>query len=82
MEQNQRVQDANMIKRINGYQHWFTKRNDTNFKSMIIERGSIHEDFTSQRLILKESECTLNLEMFKLFKVFHIEINRDKAYHG
>ena len=60
-------------------QHQFTERKGINHKYMI-KIGSIHENLTYQRLLPKESKCSLDFNTCKFFKACHIETNGDKAY--
>ena len=72
MEKNQRMQVGKMIWESRNISIYSLEEVTSMCKSMIIRRGSMHEKLTSQRLPLKEPECTLNPDMSKLFKVFHL----------
>ena len=48
--------------------HQLLKEMTSMYKSMISKRGSMNENVNSQNIPLKESECTLNLNMSQLLK--------------
>ena len=82
MEQNQRMQITKMTREWRNTSIGSLEEVTSMWKSMIRRGDSMHEQITSQIHSIKEHECTLDSDISKIFKVFYMQINGDKAYMG